>query len=167
MWNVIIEIGCIDGPTVARTWVDECMIRLKHQLILRLAEAQSVQQWLLVEEQRALSRVQNRLPAEEREGPEEVQFQGVQKEKEFLLTTAIQIRTNPVKLPDQAALRNMGYLKGWMGNHYICQVTHNRKLVFNHSVWSQYQVDQDQDREEEERWMPFGDGPRGLILSDY
>ena len=57
LWNVMIEIGCVDAPTVARTWLDECMLRLKNELILRLAEAQSVQQWLIVEEKRALSRV--------------------------------------------------------------------------------------------------------------
>ena len=99
------------------------MIRFKQELILRLAEAPAVQQWLKVEQSRVLARKQNRKSAEEIEGPEEHQWDGVIKEKMFLLTSALQINTNPAKLPSQTALREMPYLKGWIGNQYLCQVT--------------------------------------------
>ena len=87
------------------------------------------------------------------------------KEKLFLLTTALQINTNPPKLPRN--LSDYPYLEAWVGNQYLCQVTHNRKLTFCHSVWLQFQQEEDDGFGPVDRFLPYGLGPAGLELDDY
>ena len=80
------------------------------------------------------------------------------KEKLFLLTVALQINTNPISLPAELE----GYLKEWVGNQYLCQVTHSNKLKFCHVNWVQYEQDDEQDPEK--YWAPYGDGPAAAAL---
>ena len=146
--------GGIDRATVLRTWLNECMMRLKMELVFRLAEAPAVHQWLEVERDRALKRQQHRLgPSNEDQDPVPPM-----KEKLFLLTVALQINTNPISLPAELE----GYLKEWVGNQYLCQVTHSNKLKFCHVNWVQYEQDDEQDPEK--YWAPYGDGPAALDL---
>ena len=37
VWNVVIEVGYVNAAEVAELWLSECMLRLKQELIFRLA----------------------------------------------------------------------------------------------------------------------------------
>ena len=155
----LADYGGIDRAAVISTWLEECMSRLKMELIFRLAEAPAVQQWLEVEQSRALKLQQHRLGKDEEEDLE-AEGEPPMKEKMFLLTVALQISTNPARLPETLK----GYLKEWVGNQYLCQMTHSRKLKFCHVNWLQYEQD-DEDMDPGRWWAPFGDGPAELDLS--
>ena len=158
-----IELGVIDSNTVITTWLNECMSRLKMEVIFRLAEAPAVQQWLEAERKRALSLKQHRVGGSADSDSEADCREPTISEKLFLLTTALQIVTNPSKLPED--LTGLDYLKGWIGNQYLCQLTHNRKLRFCQVNWMQYE-EEEQPEDPRDRWAPFGDGPATLLLDD-
>lgn len=163
-WNDMIELGDLVCMTeIVSHWVDDCMMDFKLELIFRLAEMPAITDWIIVNQQRALTLAQHRRPAWEQDIPVEDQVQIIP-EKEFLLTAALQINTNPKQIPHEKD-RNP-HLIAWLGNQYLWSVTHTRRITFNHTLWLQYSREEPEP-DPRDRYRPFGDGPAFMDLHDY
>ena len=130
---------------------------LKIELIFRLAEAPALFRWMEVSQARALAAQQNRRPAEEQED-EPVPLIP---EKQFLLTEAIQIDTNPKHINTSCK-----YWKEWLGNGYLWNLNHRGRVIFNHVIWVQY-LREPPEPDPRDRYRPFGDGPQSISFDDY
>ena len=109
-----------------RDWLNETMMRLKVELLLRMREAKPVIQWLTIIAER-------RLCPTGPDGPGE-QHAGRASEKRFLLTDALSINTNPrICLPDEDCADTAKLL----GNNVLIYRRAN-KIVFNHALWHEY-----------------------------
>ena len=147
------------------------MSELKIQLIFRLAEMPAMDQWVTEVLRRALAKQQNRRPVEQEldanpnpDGYENDPLRKLIPEKEFLLTVAPNIETNPRTLPPPAK-RSLG-MEEWIGNQYLWSVTHNNRLTFNHIVWQHY-LRTPPPEDPRDAYAPFGNGPNFLDLWDY
>ena len=172
-WNLMMEYGdsiCLNS--LCADWLDECMAEFKIQLIFRLAEMPAMDHWVKVVQQRALAKQQHRRPLQEEleadsdsEAYEHDPEKFLMPEKEFLLTVAVDVTTNPRSLPPPRD-RSIG-MNAWIGNQYLWSLNpHNNKLVFNHVVWEQY-LREPPPTDPRDAYAPFGDGPGFLELWEF
>ena len=148
------------------------MAELKIQLIFRLAEMPAMDHWVKVVQQRALAKQQHRRPLQEEleadsdsEAYEHDPDKILMPEKEFLLTVAVDVTTNPRSLPPPSD-RSIG-MNAWIGNQYLWPLNpHNNKLVFNHVVWEQY-LREPPPTDPRDAYAPFGGGPGFLELWEF
>ena len=169
----MIEIGdsaCLSS--FCADWLGGCMAEMKIQMIFRLAEMPAMDHWVKVVQQRALAKMQNRKPLEQEleadsdseafeDDPERI----LMPEKEFLLTVAMDVITNPRKLPSPNQ-RSLG-MEAWIGNQYLWSVNpRTNNLIFNHHIWEQW-IREPPPADPRDAYAPFGDGPNFLDLWEY
>ena len=147
------------------------MAELKVQLIFRIAEMPAMDHWVKVQQQRALERMQNRRPLEQElmadsdsEAFENDPDRKLMPEKQFLLTVAMDVITNPRSLPPPNQ-RSQG-MDAWIGNQYLWSVNASNKIVFNHYVWEQW-LREPPPVDPRDAYAPFGEGPNFLDLWEY
>ena len=173
VWNLMMEWGdslCL--TSICSDWVNDCMAELKVQMIFRLAEMPAMDHWVKVVQQRALIRMQNRRPLEQEleadsdsEAYEHDPDKILMPEKEFLLTVAMDVVTNPRALPPPG--KRSQCMGAWIGNQYLWSINpSNNKLIFNHYVWEHW-LREPSPPDQRDAYAPFGDGPNFLELWEY
>jgi len=178
-WSEMIDQGyAADLDALRHNWLSECMLNLKTELIFRLAEAPAVGQWLEVQRKRGLARHLAKRASKFQNPDSDSDFDpddmDVIPEKEFLLTVALQINTNPITLPSE---EDCPYLYSWLGNRYLVNLKQTphptikdriiQKMVFDHTVWLQYVDSPDEEVDPRDAFQPFGAGPAFFDIHDY